>query len=210
MSVGDHCVTVALVDRTRRERNWGIDRARLLAALQAYIDRCVGPAWGVAAALRWAPDFVRGAWALVFVDEAEEHGASLGYHQLTVAGFPMGVVPVGAIRRAGKAISALAAHELAEMLVNPAGNVLVQRPNGGLFALEICDPVRDLTFPIDGVDLTDFVLPGWFLMAGTWRYRAPDGRLDWMGRVRRPFELHPTGYVATVVGGRWRRQATDG
>jgi hypothetical protein len=193
-----------LIDRTRKEREWGVDRTTLLAGLQAYVDRCVGPVWGVSAELRWAADFAPGAWALVFVDEVAR--ATLGYHQLTAAGFPMGVVPVGAVRRARKSISSLAAHELAEMLVDPAGNVLVQRPGGRLYALEICDPVKDLTYTVDRIEVANFVFPGWFLMAGTWRYRAPDGRLDWMGSLRRPFELHPAGYATTVIGGQWRRQ----
>lgn len=202
-------VSVVLIDRTRKEREWGVGRAPLLRALHAYVNRCVGPVWGVSATLRWAADFTPGAWALVFVDEAPRAGApagTLGYHQLTQAGFPMGVIPVGAVRRAGKSVSALASHELAEMLVDPAGNVLIQKPGGRLYALEICDPVKELTFPIDDVPVANFVFPAWFLMAGTWRYRAPDGRLDWMRSLGAPFQVHRAGYAATLVGGQWRRQ----
>jgi hypothetical protein len=203
-SVASDCVLVTLVDRTRRERKWDVDHNSLLRALQVYVDECLRPTWGVSARLRWSTDFVPDAWALVLVDGEDER--TLGYHHLTVAGFPMAVVSVGAVRRAGKSVAALAAHELAEMLVNPSGNVLVQRPHGRLYALEICDPVKDLTFALAGVPVADFVLPGWFMIAGTWRYRAPDGRLDWMGAVRQPFQVHATGYVATVIGGRWTRQ----
>src|SRR5688572_22846992 len=115
MARGDR-VRISLIDRTRRERQWGVDRERLALALQSYVDRCLGPTWGVAADVRWAADLAPGAWPIVFLDEPRRRGL-LGYHELTRHGFPVGVVPVGGARRQGRKLSVLASHELAEMLI---------------------------------------------------------------------------------------------
>lgn len=58
-------------------------------------------------------------------------------------------------------------HELLEMLVDPDG----LRVMGGTLA-EVCDPVSNETYPLDGVMVADFVYPSWFTPGATGPYDA--------------------------------------
>src|ERR1035441_5301932 len=44
----------------------------LVAAMQVYVDEHVAPVWGTPAKLVHTRDFVKGAWAMVFLEKAEE------------------------------------------------------------------------------------------------------------------------------------------
>jgi hypothetical protein len=57
------------------------------------------------------------------------------------------------------AVSLTATHEIAEMLVDPAVTLCVQRAGFGLYALEVADPCEEDGFRIDGFQMTDFVYP---------------------------------------------------
>ena len=49
----------------------GVDLDRLLGALQRFVDRHLAPVWGTPAKLVRASGFVRRAWAMVFLDDAD-------------------------------------------------------------------------------------------------------------------------------------------
>ena len=51
----------------------------------------VAPVWGTPAKLIKSTDFVKDAWAMVFLDDADEPGA-LAYHDLTPDGLPLSKV----------------------------------------------------------------------------------------------------------------------
>src|SRR5215470_14446374 len=69
----------------------GVDLDALIEALQAYVDRFVAPVWGTPAKLVRSTGFLQGAWALVFLDDADEANA-LAYHDLTPEGLPQSKV----------------------------------------------------------------------------------------------------------------------
>ena len=60
----------------------GVDLDKLVPALQEFVDKCFGPVWGVSCKLTKSASFIPGAWAIVFLDNADVQGA-LGYHDLT-------------------------------------------------------------------------------------------------------------------------------
>jgi len=60
----------------------GVDFDALIAALQEYVDKYVAPVWATPAKLIKTTGFKKGAWAIVFLDDADEAGA-LAYHDLT-------------------------------------------------------------------------------------------------------------------------------
>src|SRR5262245_3425352 len=67
----------------------------LVRALQAYVDDCVAPVWGTPAKLVIGKKFVKGAWAMVFLDNADQklkHGTKLADHDLTPEGLPLAKV----------------------------------------------------------------------------------------------------------------------
>jgi len=177
----------------------GVDFARLVTALREYTDRFVAPVWGTPAKLVSATRPLKGAWALVFLDDADVAGA-LAYHDLTPEGLPLSKVFVRTTLRAGELVSISASHELAEMLVDPAINLMTTGPDPrATYAYETADPCEAFAFPVAGIPMSDFVYPSYFEA-----FRPPRSvKFDHMGKVSRPFEILRGGYQIVFKGGRW-------
>ena len=176
----------------------GVDLDRLLGALQKFVDRHLAPVWGTPAKLVRASGFVRRAWAMVFLDDADVKDA-LAYHDLTPDGLPLAKIFVRTTLQNGDKVSVSAAHELAEMLVDPAINLASTGPRNMLYAYETADPVESEEFPVDGVPMTDFVYPSYFEA-----FRKPGStKFDHLRRLRRPFQILPGGYQIVYRNGRW-------
>ena len=69
----------------------GVDLDALIAAMQVFVDRYVAPVWATPAKLVKSKGYVKGAWAMVFLDNADQQGA-LAYHDLTPDGLPQSKV----------------------------------------------------------------------------------------------------------------------
>lgn len=179
----------------------GVDMDALIEAMQAYVDKHVAPVWGTPATLVKSKGFLPGHWALVFLDDADEANA-LGLHELTPDGFPLGKVFVRPILKTGEAVSVTASHELVEMLVDPAINMMTTGPEPGanvMYAYESADPVEALTFPVNGLPMSDFVYPSYFEA-----FRKPGStRFDHLRKVQQPFEILEGGYQIVFENGRW-------
>src|SRR5207244_9494370 len=119
--------------------------------MQALVDRCVMPVWGTAARLVKSKGYVKGAWAMVFLDDADTAGA-LAYHDLTPDGLPESKVFVKTTLDNHDLVSVSASHELVEMLVDPAINLMTTGPDPKvIYAYEGADPVEALSFPVNGI-----------------------------------------------------------
>ena len=79
----------------------GVDLAKLIAAMQEYVDKHVAPVWGTPARLVKSANFLKDSWAVVFLDDADEPDA-LAYHDLTPAGLPLSKVFVRTKWRPGE------------------------------------------------------------------------------------------------------------
>jgi len=171
----------------------------LVRALQSYVSQHVAPVWGTNARLVKSASFMPGAWALVFLDDADAPGA-LAYHDLTPDGLPQAKVFVRTLLGSGETVSGAASHELVEMLVDPGLNLLALGPDGtSMLAYESADPVEGLHFAVHGLPMSDFVYPAYFEA-----FREPGSALfDHLGSVRRPFEILPGGYQSVYKDGAW-------
>src|SRR5437870_3063142 len=69
----------------------GVDFDDLIAAMQEYVDKFIAPIWATPATLFKSTGFVKNAWAMVFLDDADQPGA-LAYHDLTPDGLPQSKV----------------------------------------------------------------------------------------------------------------------
>src|SRR5689334_12081750 len=69
----------------------GVAWDALIAALQRYVDECVAPVWGTPARLVKSRGFVKGAWAMVFLERAHDQSTE-GIHDLTPDGLPLAKV----------------------------------------------------------------------------------------------------------------------
>lgn len=177
----------------------GVDFDALIAAMQAYVDRHVAPVWGTPARLVKSSDFVKNAWAMVFLDDADAPGA-LAYHDLTPTGLPLSKVFVKTTLDDGALVSVSASHELVEMLVDPAINLMTTGPDPKLiYAYESADPVEELTFKVKGIAMSDFVYPAYFEVF----HKPGSVRFDHLDKVKRPFQILAGGYQIIFRNGKW-------
>jgi hypothetical protein len=168
----------------------GVNFGKLVAVLQKYVDACFAPAWGTEAKLVQSRAVPRGAWGLLFLDDADAAG-TLGYHDLTAHGLPLGKVFVKTTLKGGELVSVTASHELAELLIDPAMNMRCEGPKSRTYAYEAADPVEEESFLIDGVAVSNFVYPAWFEEF----HARGSTRFDYLGRVEKPFQLLEGGYI---------------
>jgi hypothetical protein len=177
----------------------GVNLAKLVSAMQTFVDQHVAPVWGTPAKLVKTTDFVKGGWAVVFLDDADQPGA-LAYHDLTPEGLPLSKVFVRTTIQNGDLVSVSASHELVEMLVDPAINMMTTGPDSRtMYAYETADPVEALSFKVDGIPMTDFVYPAYFEA-----FRKPgSARFDHLRKVKRPFQVLSGGYQIIFRSGKW-------
>lgn len=177
----------------------GIELDALIAAMQVYVDKYVAPVWGTPARLAKSQGFVKGAWAMVFLDGAHVKDA-LGFHDLTPEGFPMAKIYVKPTLANGELVSTCASHELVEMLVDPATNLMTTGPDTHvMYAYEAADPVEELSFKVNGIAMSDFVYPAYFETF----HKPGSTRFDHCERVRKPFQLDEGGYQQVYKRGKW-------
>lgn len=132
---------------------------------------------------------IAGEIVLGLFAEPDQAGA-LGYHDVTPAGLPL--IKVFPLLDAGDHVhwSVTASHEVLEVLGDPELALCAQAPDGTFWARETADAVEADHYEIDGVMVSNFVLPPYF--------EPPSNlfgvKLDFMGLVERPFEIRPGGY----------------
>ena len=180
----------------------GVDFDALIAAMQVYVDKHVAPVWGTPAKLVRTTGFRKGAWAMVFLDDADQRGA-LAYHDLTPDGLPEAKVFVKTTLENKDLVSVSASHELVEMLVDPATNMLTTGPQPKAFyAYESADPVEGLSFPVNGIAMSNFVYPAYFEA-----FHQPGAvQFDHMKSVEKPFQILPGGYQRIFKNNKWREK----
>ena len=177
----------------------GVNYDKLIAAMQAYVNNHVVPVWATPAKLVKTTGFVKDTWAMVFLDDADTSGA-LAYHDLTPDGLPLSKVFVRTTIQNGDLVSVSASHELVEMLVDPAINLMSTGPDPKvMYAYESADPVEALTFDVNGIAMSDFVYPSYFE-----GFRKPGSvKFDHLGKVQKPFQILKGGYQIIFKNGKW-------
>jgi len=155
----------------------------VVPALQKQIHNDFAPIWGIDADLIFVgktetPD--PSTWWMVMLDDSDTDGA-LGYHELNSAGLPIGKVFAKSDKKYGLEWTVTLSHELLEMIADPDINLtsfIQTSPTAGyMYAFEMCDAVEDDVFgyQIDGVLVSDFVLPSYFqpeIPAKKWDFRG--------------------------------------
>jgi hypothetical protein len=137
------------------------DLLPIAAALQVHVQRDLGPAWGVQAAVSAFTSLEavpQGTWPVAVTNRADLPVD--GFH-FVMSGLPFGIV--------GNTddLSVVLSHEISEMLVDPFGQLTITGPaltdNGAVdYLVEVCDACEGKTYYINGVAVADFVLPGYY------------------------------------------------
>jgi hypothetical protein len=134
-------------------------------------------------------------WDEVDVDEA------LGYHEANAAGIPFGFVFTELVKKFDEPWTVTLSHEALELIADPEVNLLVAGPHPGnpkaevFHWYEMCDAVQDEKYKVDGIWVSNFVLPLYFT-----ENAEKGGRNDFLGRVYKrrtlqSFGINPGGYV---------------
>jgi hypothetical protein len=140
-------------------------------------------------------DAVLYLWDSVDVEDA------LGYHDRNNAGVPYGFVFTELAKQLKEDWTVTLSHEALELVGDPEVNLLVQGPHPAdsgrtvFHWYEMCDAVQAETYDIDGVNVSNFVLPLYFTGG-----EEKGGRNDFLGRAYtgktlRSFGVNPGGYV---------------
>jgi hypothetical protein len=140
-------------------------------------------------------DAVLYLWDSVDVDDA------LGYHDMTNAGVPYGFVFTELAKQLKEEWTVTLSHEALELIGDAEVNLLAQGPHPAdakrtvFHWYEMCDAVQAETYEIDGVKVSNFLLPLYFTGG-----EEKGGRNDFLGRAYngkplRSFGVNPGGYV---------------
>ncbi len=183
---------VALVSETPRIPNWQVQM--VAAALQIQVSRDFTPIWGIDATLSafdQLGDVPSGFWPIVIRDDIGFAGAA-GIH-LDQNKKPFGLV------QASNRWSLTASHEVLEMLADPMGNRTLSaqsiKPGQGIveFLVEVCDPSEDedFTYQINGVIVSDFYTPDFFLPR-----ESGNVRYSFSGGIEKPRTILRGGYIS--------------
>ena len=190
-------VRIACVNKTKHV-GLGVPFGKLTAALQKCYDRHFLPVWGFPVKLYNTRKPKRTDWQFLYVDDAKDAAGTDGYHDLTVHGRPVSFVFVRTVLENGEPVSLTASHELFEMVIDPIANMWAEASRGREFAYEMCDPVEEDTFPVDGLQMSNFVYPAWFEP-----FRHPRGtKFDHLGLLKAPFSMTRGGYVIVKQRGK--------
>ena len=134
-------------------------------------------------------------WDKTNVDDA------LGYHDANNRGIPFGFVFTELSKAVGENWTVTLSHEALELIGDPEVNLLVAGPHPAdpkadvFHWYEMCDAVQAETYEIDGIEVSNFVLPLYFTGG-----EEVGGRNDFLGRgykgkTLRSFGVNPGGYV---------------
>ena len=188
------------------------DVSQACPALQTQVSEHLAPVWGVDATLYFIPRGAApppGVWWLSILDNSDQAG-TLGYHDLTDDGLPLGKVFAGTDLMNGTSWTVTASHELLEMLIDPDINlsVFLQNANdvGTLYSYEVCDACEgdQYGYAINGVQVSDFVFPSWFES-----FHSPGStQFDITQQISKPFQLLPGGYISVydiAAGSGWQQ-----
>lgn len=186
------------------------DLLTAIRAINRQIDQDFAPYWGYDAQLRLEgsgrrqPNKIDAhdmrADAVLYIRHQPIDRTSHGYHNHT-RGIPFGEVFLEVPGESPQPWSVSLSHEVLELIADPEANMFVQGPHpeepnrNVFFWYEVCDAVQADWYSIDGVQVSNFVLPLYFT-AGD----EKDGRNDFLGtRVRgktlRSFGVNPGGYM---------------
>ena len=143
---------------------------------------------------------MRGDAVLYLWDEVNVKDA-LGFHDRNNRGIPFGFVFTELSRELGENWTVTLSHEALELIADPEVNLLVMgahpaEPGRDVFHwYEMCDAVQTETYEVDGIEVSNFVLPLYFTGEN-----ELGGRNDFLGRSHngktlRSFNVNPGGYV---------------
>ena len=139
--------------------------------------------------------------AVIYLWSGSDVPGALGYHDQNNRGIPYGFVFTQLSAQLHENWTVTLSHEALELIGDPEANLLVMGPNPNdpnktvFHWYEMCDAVQAETYRIDGVEVSNFVLPLYFTSG-----EEVGGRNDFLGRLHngqtlKSFAINPGGYL---------------
>lgn len=179
----------------------------VIRAINRQIEGDFAPYWSLGATLRLegpgtkadkqSPEELRGDAIIYLWDKAADVRDAIGYHDMNNRGLPYGFVFTEIAKEVGEDWSVTLSHEALELIGDPDVNLLAAGPSPQdpkklvFFWYEMCDAVQSDNYTIDGVSVSNFVLPLYF---------TPDAEIgsrnDFLGTKKlQSFGVKKGGYV---------------
>lgn len=184
-----------------------------IRAVNRQIREDFEPYWGMSAELRLEgrstrrPDTIRipdlRGDAVMYLWNETDVDDAIGYHFQNARGVPFGFVFTEIARSIGEPWSVTLSHEALELIGDPETNLLVMGPHPSedrdvFHWFEMCDAVQAESYEIDGIAVSNFLLPLYF--TGTRDTDEVGARNDYLGRsffgeTLPSFGINPGGYI---------------
>jgi hypothetical protein len=151
--------------------------------------------------LKQAPQDVRGDAIMYLWDKVADVDRALGYHDANNRGLPYGFVFTDLSAKLGEPWSVTLSHEVLELVGDANVNIFAAGPHPEdpqrvvFHWYEMCDAVQADSYDIDGVLVSNFVLPLYFTVG-----EQTGARNDFLNRTKdgrglSSFGVNPGGYV---------------
>lgn len=185
---------------------------KVIRAINRQIAEDFEPYWSFGAKLRLegsagripskeSPSELRGDAILYLWNQTDVKDA-LGYHDINAKGIPYGFVFTDLSEQLGENWTVTLSHEALELVGDSQNNLLAQGPHPAhpgrevFHWFEMCDAVQSQSYKIDGVEVSNFVLPLYFTPG-----EQEGGRNDFLGKLNKEgnalasFGVAPGGYI---------------
>lgn len=193
---------------------------RVVRAINRQITEDFTPYWSFGATVRiegavgprmntqTLPD-MRGDAVMYVLDGLNKNEAE-GWHDTNFRDIPCGFVYLGMCEKMQDPWTMALSHEILELIGDPLGNMWVQGPHPKsrkkvLHMFEMCDAVQCEFYEIDGVVLSNFVLPSYFSPGEQEGRRNDFLNRAYGGKTLKSFGINPGGYLNTMdpKTGKW-------
>ena len=168
--------------------------AAIAAALTVQLNRDLATYYGGNYAVRAAAgagDIQVGETACIIVDALPQAPKDVAYHDVDGNEVPrvfLARSQCSSLTSGAGSVSGALSHELVETAVDPAINAWRRDNAGQLWAQEACDPCQENGYEINGISVSNFVLPAYWAQGST-------GPYDFLRLVDAPFQVIGGGYA---------------
>ena len=139
--------------------------------------------------------------AIIYLWDDMDVEDALGYHDANAHGVPFGFIFTELVKQLKEPWTVTLSHEALELIADPEVNLLVAGPHPADPTVEVfhwyemCDAVQAETYKVDGVPVSNFLLPLYFTP-----YPEEGSRNDFLGRLYKKkslqsFSINPGGYI---------------
>jgi len=182
------------------------DLKTAVTAISRQVMDHFAPEWGVTGQLHGVTTSLEGKVpiqgnhsAIIYLGDSSQDPTTgvqgaLGYHTTNFADVPYGFVYLDVSQAYGESWTCTLSHEVLELLADPDAMMTVTAPAPGhapgsvYYDLEVCDPTQGDSYPIDTVEVSNFVGRSYFGLSGG------SGKSNYLSLALEPFGVRPGGY----------------